>query len=311
MPAKRVIILDRVPGNNSYRAVLWADVPAGNQIAYANPSAVSDYENASPTELQAIRNGQVAERPTEYIPPNGSPVLASAQAWLQSAWASFQAEITAQVSWADYGRFWDGSAWQAPTGVPIRAVEQMEGLLPTFTVLTGVSGFAASKFHLVLYNGVSGTTGQSLVVKPRLVAVKPGQAAVTGAVSGTWTLRRRRSPTTPPSGSGGLTPVPHDSAQLLPAGIGCWNAPGTAPAGGTLETFNQFVPQADEQKLTTLDAPTASAVFGDWAGLVVYRQDAIKPARPIVLRAGEALELQQDGQGGTGNCQVLCVFTVG
>lgn len=313
MPAKRVIILDRAgPGLQAFRAALWADVPAGNQIAYANPSATSEYDNATPAELQAIRDGAVAEKVIQWSPPSGALAWnAACQAALQAEWTAWQAEVTASAAWNDYGRFWDGSAWQNTTGVPLCGLKDTTEGLPAFAALTPVSAFGASKLHLVLYNGASATTSQGLLARIRLVVILPGLAAVTGAASSPWNLSRRNAPTTNPSGTGGVTVGLFDSAQALPAGIGVWNAPQTAPAGGSLTTFLEFLPQPDEQKVSTADAPTLAALYSGWGGQVVYRAADVWPARPLTIRPGQTLEVGQGATAGTGNCRVLCIFTVG
>ena len=311
MPAKRIIILDRSTiSETAYRAVLWADVPAGNQIAKVNPSASSAYENIAPAELQAIRDGLVVEKVVTYSADAGAPV-ALWRAALVGLWTAWQAQVTAEAAWVEYGSYYnDSGVWQATTGVPMYSVKESPEGLPTFSVLVGLSSYGANKFHLVLYNGVPTSTSQGLLVKIRLLVVLPGTTAVTGAVSGPWSMRRREWLTTAPAGTGGLTLVPHDSAQALPTGIGAWNAPQTAPAGGTVSVIWQGIPQADEQKVTTLDAPTMASLqpFG---GLTLYSADKLRSARPLVIRPGQTLEVQQDGTSGTGNCRLLCLFTVG
>jgi hypothetical protein len=228
---------------------------------------------------------------------------------LQSFWAAFQAEVSAETPWVEYGSFWSNvPAWNASPGVPWRSIEEENGL-PTFFALTSASALAANKFHLVLFNNAAGATSQAMVVKIRLVVMLPGQGGVTGVAPSVFTLRRRESPSTAPAG-GGLTVSASDSAQTLPTTITVHNAPTTAPAGGTLVLFNEFVPQADEQKLTTLDAPTMSSVL-PWGGIVVYRHGDTPGLKPITIRPNQTLEVQQSATSGTGNCRVLCVFTVG
>lgn len=309
MPAKRVIILNRVFGSMDSRAVLWADVPAGNQIAYRNPAAVSAYENAAPAEVQAIRDGAVAEKVVTYNRNPTTTTLATMQADLQPLWTAFQNEVTAVVAWSEYGSFWDGATWAATPGVPMFNMPQTSEGLPSFFALTPVSAFAASKFQFVLYNAVN-PLAFGLVVKVRLLVVIPGVAVVTGVQSSVWTLQRRAAMTTAPSGAGLFAPARTDSAAALPAGIGCYNAPAVSPAGGTLETFNQFLPQADEMKLSTLDAPTMAGL-APFGGQIIYNCNSILPSRPLTVRAGETLEIVQSVTAGTGNCQILCVFTVG
>ena len=292
------------------RAVLWADVPAGNQIAYANPLATSSYENITPTELQALRDGTVSEKTVTFAQTSGALSLSTAQAAFQTMQADFQAEVTAYAAWQDYGRFWDGTAWQSPTGVPMfAATDKVEGL-PAFIALTPVSAFAVSKFQFVLYNGAPVATSQTLLVKVRLLVFVPGSTVVTGVLAGFWSVNRREGLTTAPSGAGGITVTPMDSAHVLSSLITAFNAPGTSPAGGTAKPVAVFLPQSDEIKLNTLDLP-GMASLGNFGGQVIYNDDLLKSCRPLTIRAGQTLEVQQGVTGGTGNGQILCVFTVG
>lgn len=305
MPAKRVIIGDRTP-NGGYNYILWADVPASNQPAYRDPNKPTAYVNANPAEMQAIRDGLVAEKTGTYSSPSDS--LATMQTNLQSFWTGFQAEITAEAAWTNFGRHWDGASWIASPGVPW-ATPDTENGLPTFIALSPVSAFAANKFHLVIFNNAATATSQSLLVKIRMIVILPGQAGLTGVAPSVFQLRRRESPTTAPAG-GVFSASPLDSAHILPNTITLHAAPTTAPAGGTLHAFNEFVPQADEQKLTTLDGATMASL-NNWGGLTIYKASDVPSARPIVLRANQTLEVQQSATGGTGNCRVLCIFTVG
>ncbi len=308
MPANSIVSLGRE--GQAYRAVLWADVPAGNQAAYANPAAESAYGNIDPVELQAIRNGQVAEKVVTWAANSGATTWTNAAAAFVTMLAEWQAEVSAVAVWADYGRKWNGSTWAATTGVPMAAVKEANEGLPSFIFQTPVSAWGASKFHFVLYNGAALATGQSMILKVRLLVYQPGVAAVTGTISGPWTVRRREAPTTPPSGAGGLTPFLCDSAQPLSAGIGAWNAPGTPPAGGTSVTLFQWIPQPDEVKVSTMDAPTMASL-GLFGGQVIYSADLLKPARPLILRPGQTCEIQQDATAGVGGGRIVCVFTVG
>lgn len=309
MPAKRVIILNKTRGDASfYRYVMWADVPAANQIAYRNSAFLSEYENATPAELQALRDGTVAERVGQY--QHDSAGIATIQLWLEAEWARFQGEINAELPWGEYGRHWTGAAWMASAGVPMAAAREVVEGLPSFVALTAQNSYGANKFHFVLHNNAGVNTGQSLIVKPRLVAVLPGTASLTGSLPSPWVLRRRSSPTTPPSG-GAIAIGSLDSAVPAPSVLQAFGTPTIIPVGGTLTTFNEFVPQPDEQKMTTADAPTLSAIFSKWGGQVIYNSRDIYPARPITIRAGETLEVQQSGTAGTGNARILCLFTVG
>ena len=311
MPAKRIILCGRVPfqPKTIYRYALWADVPAGNQTAYINPQATSVYTAISATELDALRSGAVVER-AGTIPASAGTTLNTIEATLQTHWASFQNEITAETTWNDYGRYWNGTAWTAGPASPLISCGESNDLgIATFHVIGPVTAYAANRFQFVLYNGAAaGSAG--LLVKVRLIAILPGLAAVTGVAPSAWTLRRREAPTTIPSG--GIATIGRaDSAQALESGISAHVNPTTAPAGGTTTEFTNYVPQADEQKLSTLDAPTASTLHGDWGGVVIYRAASLPTCRPITIRQGQTLELQQSATAGTGNCRIRCVFTTG
>lgn len=307
MPAKRVILIGRThPTASFYRYALWADVPAGNQIAYRNPAAVSACANATPAELQAIRDGLVVEQTGEYQADSTS--MGSMQSLLEAEWTTFQNTITAQNLWADYGRFWDGAAWQVSPGVPMVGMkESPEPSPPTFFALTPLSAFGANKFHLVMHNN-GGTLGQSLLLKVRAVIWQPGPAVVVGATGGLFTLRRRTAPATPPSGAGSFAATALDSATPLPSAVVCYNGPAVSPAGGTATTINEITPQPDETKVSTADAPTLAGQ-DDFGGQIVYRQ--LPNTRPLTIRSGETLELQQSATAGLGNGRALVVFTVG
>lgn len=308
MPTRRAILLRRTRADQyRYPYVLWADVPAGNQIAYRNPAATTAYENATPAELQAIRDGAVAEEVGEAVVDFGG--VTGVQALVDARWSAFQARVTAETLWDDYGRYADSAgAWQASPGVPMYAARELpDPNPPTYVAFTPVSGFAANKFHFVLHNN-GGALGQALAVKVRLVVWQPGTTTVTGASGGLFTLRRRSAPTTPPSGSGSFAPVALDSAAPLPPAVACYSPPGVAPAGGTAGVVNEFTPQADELKLSTLDGPTMASL-GEFGGQVVYRQ--YLNSRPLVIRSGETLEIQQGATAGLGNGRALVLFTVG
>lgn len=305
MPAKRVIIGNRT-ATGAINYILWADVPAGNQTAYRDPNKKTAYSNATPAEIQAIRDGLVAEKTGTYSSPGDS--LATTQTNLESFWNAFQAEVSAEALWNDYGRFWGGGAWNASPGVPLVVPDREDGV-PSFIALTPVSAFGANKFHLVVFNNAASATSQSLLVKVRMIVVLPGQAGVTGVAPSIFSLRRREFPTTAPSG-GTFAASLLDSAHTLPSTITLHNAPTTASAGGTTQVFNEFTPQADEQKLTTLDAPSMVSL-NNWGGLTIYKASDAPSARPIVLRANQLLEVQQGATAGTGNCRILCLFTVG
>ena len=109
--AKQIIILDHL-GPGRFRFALWAAVPAGRQVFYAQAGKVSAWTGASLVENQALALGQVAEFvDTTAFTPGTS--LAQVQTGLQQQWQDFQAEISAANRWVRYGSFWDGTTWTA------------------------------------------------------------------------------------------------------------------------------------------------------------------------------------------------------
>lgn len=172
----------------------------------------------------------------------------------------------------------------------------------TYSALTGVSAFANNKLHFVLHNA----NASGWAIQIMRVVLLPQATAVTGALSGEWTLRRRAGTTTAPSGTGGVSIVAMDTATPLPAGISAWNSPQTGPAGGSLESILTGFPQSEEMKSATLDAPTMASLqpFG---GVSLYDGTAYGAGSPLTLRVNETLELVQ-GTGNVGNVRVFSLF---
>lgn len=304
MPAKRVIVLDRNGDQFSY--ALWADVPAANQPAYRNPEAISAYKLASAAELLALRDGTVVEHVGLAAIPPGTGI-AQIQNALENIWTDFQNTITAETPYVHYGRTWNGSSWVPGGFVPMAPPAQASGELPSYLALTPVSAFAANKLHFVLHNASASLA--AVILRIRALVILPELAALTGSLGGQWTIRRRDAPTTEPAG-GTLALVRADSADPALSTVTAHNAPTTAPAGGTVETLSLVIPQPDEVKASTLDLP-GMASLGEYGGHVIYNAARCAPARPWTLRPNQTLEVVQGGTAGTGNCRVLCVFTVG
>jgi hypothetical protein len=110
--AKQIIILDRVnePSDMNFRYVMWAAVPTGRNVAYANPDATSAYKGADATELAAIQDGSVVERQELASFPIGTP-MATIQQYLITQFNAFQNHITNRNPTVRYGTFYDGTAW--------------------------------------------------------------------------------------------------------------------------------------------------------------------------------------------------------
>jgi hypothetical protein len=111
VPSKLVIVLES-PRANSYRYVLWADVPAARQSMYAQVGKVSAWKNASTADNAALAAGSVVESVDQFDVAPGT-TLASVQATLQAAQVAYQASITAANPWNRYGTFFDGTSWTA------------------------------------------------------------------------------------------------------------------------------------------------------------------------------------------------------
>src|SRR3990167_2287021 len=298
--ATRIIQLGRSGDHISF--ALWASVPSGQEPRYRSRSSRSAYLGISATDLSALQNGIVAETVGQMSIVGLSQ--AQIDAALQSLWQQYQTRITDGAEWAEYGRLWDGTTWTAggPALVP-PLTEQADEDLPTFFALSPSSGFAANRFHLVLWNATT-----FYLVRVRFLVLLPQQSAVTGVASSAWTLRRRRTPTTVPAG-GLITPISADSMIMLPPGLTIHAIPTTAPGGGTAQDILTFVPQADEQKLSPLDGPTFASLqpFG---GMALWSAASMKPAVPLVIRPQETLEVQQSATAGTGNVKLFMVFSV-
>lgn len=109
MPRLRIIMLDQ-DDPQTFRYVLWADVPLARQTFYANPSAASAWKEATAEDVAALRSGAVVERSDKIVMPKGGMVL-QARAILEKNWQGFQDRLTAGAKWTRYGTTWDGTTW--------------------------------------------------------------------------------------------------------------------------------------------------------------------------------------------------------
>jgi hypothetical protein len=115
LPTKRIIILDfDRPGTVHF--VMRADVPPGQEGAYARSDYTSIVGDPVDPDLTAIRNGTVTERieQAEFDPVGGEAPTAfrdRVQAGLEAAWAAFQADVTARQPRRFFGRWWGGTTW--------------------------------------------------------------------------------------------------------------------------------------------------------------------------------------------------------
>lgn len=112
--AKKIIILNRtdIPSDLNFNVCFWADVPAARQPFYANPTATSQYKEATAGELSALQSGAVVEKVQKFNFAAGTPI-ATIQSTLISAFNQYQDFINGYNEWNRYGTSWDGSTWSA------------------------------------------------------------------------------------------------------------------------------------------------------------------------------------------------------
>jgi len=114
MPRFNVIVLDQTADDpNTYRFIMWADVPAARQSRYAFNSTstnVSAWTSASTADSDAIKSGAVAEKMVTQRVTAGA-TLAAIEASLQAQWTAYQATVTSYNPWQRYGSTWDGTTW--------------------------------------------------------------------------------------------------------------------------------------------------------------------------------------------------------
>lgn len=188
------------------------------------------------------------------------------------------------------------------SGTDHRCVVELGGL-PTFWALTGALVATASRLQLVLYNN----NATALVAVKKVVMLYPSSAPVTGVFSGLWTQRIRVGPTVDPAGNT-ISIFSFDSADTLPSSITAHVAPTTTPSGGTTKDLHLFLPQPDEVKLSTLDAPTlfSGQSFG---GVTLWDHQELGPnSKTITLRQDQSYEIVQDAVAGTLQALRLLVF---
>lgn len=184
------------------------------------------------------------------------------------------------------------------------------GALPTYWALgTSLAGLA-NRFFFVLYNNSS--LGAIIQIR-KVVWIPTGTAAVTSLSPGLLTQRVRISPTTDPTGTGGLTINSFDSADTLPANITAFSTPSTVPAGGTTMDLLDTYFQADELKpasASASDAPTTVS-FAEYGGVTLYEHNQLGfNCKPITLRQDQCYEIQQGATSGvTSTYRVLCIFS--
>jgi hypothetical protein len=118
MARLQIIALDRPirTDPNTFRYVLWADVPAARQRFFAHEGLISAWADALPADNTALASGAVTEIVgTIQIPPNAT--LAQIKTFLQTRHEAFQDEITNNNLWVRYGTTFDGTTW-VDAGIP-------------------------------------------------------------------------------------------------------------------------------------------------------------------------------------------------
>lgn len=187
--AKEIIILSLTAGNQSadqqVTAAFWLPVTAGQQTP--QPNAVSVFRGASAAEIAALRAGTVVEQifSTQYP---ATFTLAQIEAALQTSYAAalsaFQTKPNPNTY---YGAFWDGTTWNAATGLTTGIVlaDQFGAALPATSgdniIIAGAANQVIGIDEMVI--SAAGTV---------TVSVKDGStvigAFVFGAGGGTYSL---------------------------------------------------------------------------------------------------------------------------
>lgn len=109
----RIIALDKLAdaGRTGWRLVFWYDVPAARQQFFTqDPTFLSAWIGANPTDLTALRSGEVFEEIVTYSPDVVQNV-AAIEAGAAALWIARNAAFQTANPWANYGTTWDGSTW--------------------------------------------------------------------------------------------------------------------------------------------------------------------------------------------------------
>jgi hypothetical protein len=119
IPTRRVIVLSRQSSVISY--ALRADVPVGQEAAYATPGAVSPTGNAADPDLPGLVAGTIAQTLQTIDLPlnpgeNATPYRLRMQGFLQAQHAAYQTHVTASVPRSFFGAFWNGATWSTSGG---------------------------------------------------------------------------------------------------------------------------------------------------------------------------------------------------
>jgi hypothetical protein len=158
---------------------------------------------------------------------------------------------------------------------------------PVYSAVVSASASAASKHHLVIYNGTgSGKTIDILEVKVSIGST----AAVTGIGGQEYLLYRT---TTAGAGGTAVTPNKMDTTNAdLPAAITIQTAPTTAPTLSTLVAVGRLNPEETGADVNT----------------IIYKQEIHE--QPLTLSEEQGITVQQYGTAGVGTLDVTIKFRV-
>lgn len=112
--SKKIIVLERVaePSDQVYRIAFWLDVPATRGAFFADANLTSQYKNATPQEIQNIKDGKIKEvvETVNYI---AGMTMTNVQAHLIQKYNQLQNELNTRNPFIRYGTNWDGVSWTA------------------------------------------------------------------------------------------------------------------------------------------------------------------------------------------------------
>lgn len=107
---KKIIVLEKLESDLSFRCAFWLDVPAARQPYYANQSLASEYKDATGQEVSDIRDGKIIERVSTFN-FSANAVVQVILDKLVEEYISLQSSITNFNPYQFYGYHHDGNSW--------------------------------------------------------------------------------------------------------------------------------------------------------------------------------------------------------
>jgi hypothetical protein len=170
----------------------------------------------------------------------------------------------------------------------------------TYTAVAQAVAVGNNKSMLGLFN----PAGSGYVIKLREVYLRNAQSAAVTGVLGAFQIMAIRGPSPGLSAGTDVTPIAHDSADALPAGLICKT--GGTVSGETAVPFDVLRMSTDEWVSGTLDLEGAQQTISNYFPARVKRDSTQKA---FIARAGEGLHLKFVTNTTVGSFDVIFVFT--